>query len=132
MSFNLKMLFRTELLYLIILSIFFLGQSFAQEFSVSFSADVTGKNSWTTNCNFNIHFTDTEILATSKVKCQKCVQNCKRFMIIPSYKNEVEQTKHILRQAFKKNNVIKTSILKIFLIRPLFKRSFFDGLKNRN
>ena len=42
-------------------------------------------------------------------------------------KNEVEQTKHILRQAFKKNNVIKTSILKIFLIRPLFKRSFFEG-----
>ena len=105
------MLFRKELYFNILLSIS-LGKSFAEEiFNASFTATVTRK-SVTTDCNFTISFTDTEIRGNSKVKCDKI----SKFMLIPSFKYELKKTMHILRRAFKKKHQISVIIFKFFLL----------------
>ena len=62
------MLLRKELIILILS--FFLGQSYGQEFKEEFETELSsGKK--TTDCVFEIYFTDEKILGKSKVKCSK-------------------------------------------------------------
>ena len=90
------MLSQSELLYYKILLIFSLCQSFAQEiFTVSFTEEVTGK-SGTYECDFTIHFTDSEILENSNLGCGRI----KKFMII-DFKYELKSSMHLLRHALK-------------------------------
>ena len=92
----------TMVLYVVsnfnILLFFSLGQSFAEEiYKTSFKVPVTGKSE-TTNCNFSIHFTDTDILGNSRFKCDRI----KKPMLINSFSYELKSSMHILRQALKK------------------------------
>ena len=86
------MLFRTELLFIILLY-FSVSQSHAQEiFTASFEASVTGSAD-TTTCQFTLHFTDVEVLKTSTVKCGRI----KKTMIINNYIHELPQAMFIIR-----------------------------------
>ena len=84
------MLLRKEL-YFLILS-FFLGQSYGQEFSESFKAELSsGKK--TSVCEFDIYFTDEKILEKSKGK--KCTNAPKKKPMTIEHVHETKSM-HIL------------------------------------